>query len=168
MKRSCWVLAVGLLGGIAAHAEIQGMSLASAEGFGSMAFQTVQGAGSSFAGGAHWTPTLGITEMIDAKLMLGGQTFKSTSLTGSKVYVVADYLAAAQLNYLEPFKINAGFGAGTDLRSGGKTRLAVMLGADYPFKEKLLGLFDRAVVNGHYYFASSSLWIVHYGLGVDF
>jgi hypothetical protein len=86
------------------------------------------------------------------------------------VYVVIDYMAAANLSLLSiPLSFNIGGGAGTDLRSGGKTRVAALWGAEYSFgSAKLFGLFDRAVLDANYYFNSSDLFVIQYGLGINF
>ena len=144
------------------------LSLLNFEGFGSMAFQSIPGAGHSFAGGAHYTPNYRLSDLVAIKGIFGAQTFKSTASTGSKVYVVLDYLAAAQLDFFKNISINVGGGAGTDLRSSGKTCAAALLGGQYAFAEKkLLGFFDNTFLTGHYYFNSSKLWVIHYGLGIN-
>jgi hypothetical protein len=148
-------------------AATEGVSLVSFEGFGNLAFQDINPGGNSFAGGAHWTPTLEFDPSWAVKGMLGAQMFKSTSTTGKDTYVVLDYLAAGQYRVMPQAAVQLGGGAGTDLRSQGKTRVAVMAGVEYGLGTKLLGVFDRAVLNGHYYFNSSSLWVIHYGLGIS-
>ena len=144
-------------------------TLASMEGYGNVAIQDVNGGGSkSFAGGAHWTPTLSFSEVAGIKFFVGPQLFKGTSASGSNIYVVANYLAALQLKFMSPVVINVGGGGGTDFRDAGVTRAQLLLGGEYNLKEKLLGLIDRASLNVFYGINSSDLWIFQYALGVTF
>ncbi len=140
------------------------------EGFGNAALQSITPGGNSFAGGAHYTPSYKFSDSIKLKGLFGGELFKSTTLTNSKVYFVANYFLAANLNILSqsPITFNAGAGGGTDLRSSGKTRVGFLLGGDYDFgSKKLFGIFDHALLDGYYYLNSSKLFVINYGLGVS-